>query len=328
MTRNGGEVESVERFEIGGSTQWALVRGRNSRSPVLLLVQAGPGFPIIHEARALEAALHLEDDFRVVYWDQRGSGKSFDAGAPKSPLRLDDLVGDLCALIHALCDRLAVFQVDVVGFSLGASLAAIAAARDPEPIRSVTAVGPDVNLGEAERFAYAFALTEAGRRSNRRALLALRAIGPPPHIDFRRFLERVKWVSNFGGVQRRASFGSLVRTHVLRLLTSPHYSLREAVGAIRGMRSMQERLLTDLQGLDLFSRAPRIAVPIAVFQGRLDAAAPPELTRRYHDQLDAPRGKTLVWFEHSAHMPHVDEPELFRRHLLERTGRMRPEKSR
>src|SRR6266498_256095 len=206
MTRNGGEVESVERFEIGGSTQWALVRGRNSRSPVLLLVQAGPGFPIIHEARALEAALHLEDDFRVVYWDQRGSGKSFDAGAPKSPLRLDDLVGDLCALIHALCDRLAVFQVDVVGFSLGASLAAIAAARDPEPIRSVTAVGPDVNLGEAERFAYAFALTEAGRRSNRRALLALRAIGPPPHIDFTRSRKRLKSMCGGGPMARELRF--------------------------------------------------------------------------------------------------------------------------
>ncbi len=325
MTRSGRREETLERFEIGGSTQWALVRGRDPRSPVLLLVQAGPGFPIIHEARALDAALHLEDDFRVVYWDQRGAGKSFDPRAPGSPLRVDDLVGDLVALIHALCDQLAVSQVDVVGFSLGASLAAIAAARDPAPIRSVTAVGPDVNLGEAERFAYGFALAEAERRGNRRALRALRAIGPPPHADSRRFLERVKWVSNFGGVQGRATFGSLVRTNVLRLLTSPHYSLREAVGAIRGMRSTQDRLLRDLQGLDLFSRAPRIEVPIAVFQGRRDAAAPPEVTRRYHDRLDAPRGKTLVWFEHSAHMPHVEEPELFRRHLLETTGRMRPE---
>src|SRR6266498_3753766 len=97
MIRNGGEVESVERFEIGGSTQWALVRGRNSRSPVLLLVQAGPGFPIIHEARALEAALHLEDDFRVVYWDQRGSGKSFDAGAPRRARCVSMTWSGICA---------------------------------------------------------------------------------------------------------------------------------------------------------------------------------------------------------------------------------------
>ncbi len=61
---------------------------------------------------------------------------------------------------------------------------------------------------------------------------------------------------------------------------------------------------------------------------QFDAAVPPELTRRYHDQLDAPLGETLVWFDHSAHMPHIDEPERFRRHLLEATGRFRPEKSR
>jgi len=254
--------------------------------------------------------------FRVVYWDQRGTGKSFDPRAAKSPLRLDDLVGDL----RALCARLAVDHVDIMGFSLGGSIAAIAAAQDPEQIRSVTVVGPDVDLGEAERSAYAFAFVEATRRGNRRALRALRAIGPPPHGVAKRFLERVKWVANLGGIQRGASFADLMRANVLRLLTSPHYSLREAVGAIRGMNSTQERLLANLVGIDLLALAPRITVPVALFQGRHDAAAPPQLTHRYHDQLEAPRGKTLVWFEESPHMPHWEEPARFRQALLEATG--------
>jgi hypothetical protein len=32
----------------------------------------GPGLPMINEARAFGRALSLEDDFTVVYWDQRG----------------------------------------------------------------------------------------------------------------------------------------------------------------------------------------------------------------------------------------------------------------
>src|SRR5215475_925577 len=90
------EVDTLERFDFGGASQWALVRGRSRSSPVLLFVQQGPGFPMIHEADAIERQLHLEEDFRVVYWDQRGTGKSLramDSGA----LSLDTLVEDVRA---------------------------------------------------------------------------------------------------------------------------------------------------------------------------------------------------------------------------------------
>lgn len=48
----------------------------------------------------------------------------------------------------------------------------------------------------------------------------------------------------------------------------------------------------------------------------LRSATPPDLVARYVDALDAPRGKSLVWFEASAHMPHYEEPARFRLALL------------
>jgi pimeloyl-ACP methyl ester carboxylesterase len=51
-------------------------------------------------------------------------------------------------------------------------------------------------------------------------------------------------------------------------------------------------------------------------QGRLDQVTPGEATQRLYASLTAP-SKQLVWFEKSAHMPHFDEPEKFRRVLLE-----------
>ena len=322
MKQNGGPaVDSLERFDFEGSTQWALVRGRRWLSPVLLLVQAGPGFPMIHEARALEQALHLEDRFRVVYWDQRGTGKSFSPAEGTGRLRVDDLIGDVHAMVGALRTRLEVEQVHVVGFSFGGSIAAVAAALQPAFLRSLTLVGPDVDLVEAEQFAYAFALAEAERRGHRRALRALRDIGPPPHVDAKRFLARIKWVTNFGGIDRRATFGKLVRAHVWRLFASPHYSLAEVARAIRGMSVTQGRLLADLQRFNLLARASHLRVPVAVFQGRRDVAAPPKLTLRYYEGLAAPQGKELVWFEDSAHMPHVEEPDRFRLALIDFTSR-------
>lgn len=308
-------IDRLEKFEVNGLSHWALVRGRQANSPVLLLLQAGPGLPMIHEASALERVLALESVFRVVYWDQRGCGRSLEPQA-EGPLKLDQLVVDTLTMAEALCRHLEVERVHLCGFSIGGTTATLAAARDPRRIASVTAVGMDVDMAESEAWAYSFATLEAERRGCGRAQRQLEVIGPPPHTDPKRFLTRVKWISNFGGVHRRATFGSMVRDNVWRLLMSPHYSLRQVTAALRAIGETQRRLLADLQDLDLVARAPRLEVPLAVFQGRHDVAAVPAAAERYFRLVGAPR-KRMVWFEESAHMPHVEEPGLFRSALLE-----------
>jgi pimeloyl-ACP methyl ester carboxylesterase len=54
-------------------------------------------------------------------------------------------------------------------------------------------------------------------------------------------------------------------------------------------------------------------------QGRLDQVAPGEATQRFHDSLSAP-SKQLVWFEKSAHTPHLEEPAKFRDLLMSVTA--------
>jgi hypothetical protein len=65
-------IDSLESVQAGGATQWICVRGTDAANPVLLLIQQGPGLPMINEARRLERLLGLEEAFTVVYWDQRG----------------------------------------------------------------------------------------------------------------------------------------------------------------------------------------------------------------------------------------------------------------
>lgn len=305
------DVDTLERFDFGGASQWALVRGQSRTSPVLLLVQAGPGLPMIHDARAMERQLRLEEHFRVVYWDQRGTGKSSQARDVEA-LSVETLVSDVRSMVHALCERLDVSQVDVVGFSLGASFALLACAEGGLPVRSLTCVGPDVDLLEGERNALAFAVAEAERRGHRRALQALRGIGNPPHTESKQFMTRVKWVSNFGGVHRGKSFGALLRSNIAHLWTSPHYTVRESLGALRGIELTQERMLPALANFNLLGRPLHIEAPVAIFQGRHDAVAPTRLATALADRLSA----ELTWFEHSAHTPHDEEPDRFREELL------------
>jgi len=60
-------IDTLEGVQLGGITQWIRVRGRDASNPVLLLMQLGPGLPIINEARRFEQDVGLDDAFTVVY---------------------------------------------------------------------------------------------------------------------------------------------------------------------------------------------------------------------------------------------------------------------
>jgi len=307
-------IDSLESFDIAGMAQWVLLRGDLRSRRVLLIVQQGPGLPLIHEANAIERRLHLEAGSVVAYWDQRGTGKSWNADP--STITLARLVADVRAMVDALCARLDVDRVDILGFSIGATLATLAAAQNPARLGRIVAVGIDVDFAESERYAYAFASGEAARRGDRRAQRQLQAIGAPPHDTAKRFMTRARWVTAYGGIDRSRGFFGMLWANVWMLLSSPHYSIPEALQALRAIERTQERMLAHLQGFDLRALVSRIEVPIVFFQGRHDFATPPDLVASYVDALDAPRGKSLVWFEGSAHMPHYEEPARFRSALL------------
>jgi pimeloyl-ACP methyl ester carboxylesterase len=180
----------------------------------------------------------------------------------------------------------------------------------------VVGVGPDVQFDVAERVAYDFALEQATRRRNNRALRELRRAGPPPHLNSKSFGTRARWVTNFGGANRQETYTRLLLKILRQLVLSRDYTLSDIVGTLRGIGFTQDHLLPDLAHLDLFEMLPRLDVPVFLLQGRHDYVAPPTIAEQYYQALHAPKGKQLIWFDESAHMPQYEEPGKFRQTLL------------
>jgi pimeloyl-ACP methyl ester carboxylesterase len=308
-------IDLREPVQLGGSTQWIRIRAANARNPLLLLVQMGPGLPMINEVPAFGRALSLEDDFTVVYWDQRGCGRSLRSADATRELSLSAMVRDTDRLLALLCDRFGGPAV-VAGFSMGATIAALAAARRPDLVATLVAVGMDIDGPAMESSAYQFALATAHARNNRRAIRQLEAIGPPPHLEPRQFATRARWTANFGGVRTGYTYNSIGRGLLASLLRSPDYSLADTVRAFRGITAAQAALLPELAALDLPHTLTSLTTPIVMVQGRHDRVAPPSAAESYAELLKAPH-KQLVWFERSAHMPHLEEPERFRQLLAQ-----------
>jgi pimeloyl-ACP methyl ester carboxylesterase len=303
-------IDRLEAVQLGDITHWIRVRGAEPSNPVLLLIQQGPGLPMINEARRLEHLLGLEKAFTVVYWDQRGCGRSLRTSADRVDINVARMVGDTVSLLELLRDRFG-GKTFVTGFSYGATFAAYAAAQRPDLVATLVAVGMDIDIAAAENTAYDFALSTARQRGNRRATRQLEAIGRPPHLDVKQFTTQVRWASNFGGVAINENYNSLVRALVVSLIRSPDYSVADVIRTLRGITATQAALLPELASTDLVRTLPRLDVPIVLAQGRLDQVAPGEAAQRFYDCLTAP-SKQLVWFEKSAHTPHLEEPEKFR----------------
>jgi pimeloyl-ACP methyl ester carboxylesterase len=307
-------VDSLEAIRAGDTTQWIRIRGADASNPVLLLIQQGPGLPMINEARRFEHLLGLEQVFTVVYWDQRGCGRSLRGREGRTGVNMDLMVADTVLLLEYLRNRFG-GKTNIAGFSFGAALAALAAAQRPDLVATFVATGMDIDGAAAASGAYEFALRTARQRGNRRATRQLEAIGPPPHLTSKQFGTRVRCASNFGGVTRNQTYATLARGLVSSLVRCADYSAGDVIRTVRGVTATQAALLPDLATMDLTRTLPRIDVPVVMVQGRHDQVAPGESAQQYASSLQAPR-KQLIWFENSAHTPHLDEPAKFRDVLL------------
>ena len=262
-------IDSLEAIPAGGTTQWIRVRGADAANPVLLLIQQGPGLPMINETRRFERLPGLEQACTVIYWDQRGCGRSLRGGQDRAGISVEQMAGDTVSLLDFLRDRFG-GKTYVAGFSFGATLGAHAAAQRPDLVATLVATGMDIDGAAAASGAYEFALRTARQRGNRRATRQLEAIGPPPHLTSKQFGTRVRWASNFGGVTTGETYASLARGLVSSLVRSPDYSAGDVLRTVRGITATQAALLPDLASMDLTRSLPRVDVPVVMVQGRLD----------------------------------------------------------
>jgi pimeloyl-ACP methyl ester carboxylesterase len=186
-----GSIAEIRYLRIGGIDQWTLIRGERATNPPLVLLHGGPGMSETSFFRVCNAS--LEESFTVVYWDQRGTGKSYNRRIPGASMTVEQFVSDLDELVTYVRTRIGATKVSLFGHSWGSALGVLYAARFPQKVAVYVGSGQYGDWAAAEAASYAFALAEAQRRTNRKALQQLRAIGPPPY-GARQLLKERTWI--------------------------------------------------------------------------------------------------------------------------------------
>ena len=299
----------------GGVRQFVALRGRG-RVPVLV-VHGGPGASLLPFAREIAGTTRLEDDFALAYWEQRGTGRS-RGRLREHDLTLDGIVADCVAVAEALRDRFGRPPV-LVGHSWGSAVGLLAAVRRPDLFAAVLGVGQVVCVAEGERLSYDWAFEQAQQAGDKAGLRELRRIGPPPH-DHRGMLRERAVLARHGGVWRGHGTWALAAGDVWRALRTPEYTLRDLVRQAADPFFSLRVLVEEKYTVDLFVQAPRVEVPAHFIAGAHDWTTPSVLVERYVAAFDAPRGKRLIRFENSAHLPFLEEPAAFEAVVREVAG--------
>jgi pimeloyl-ACP methyl ester carboxylesterase len=296
-------IAEIARLRLGGIEQWVMIRGENIRNPPLILLHGGPGLSETSMFRYYNAS--LEKDFTVVYWDQRGAGKSFDPGIPRSSMTVEQFITDLDELVDAVCRRVGATKVTILGHSWGSTLGVLYTARFPHKVAAYVGCAQigDGKVGDA--LSYEYALATAQRLGHRKALEALRRMGPPPHSAKDLMSERT-WVQRLDGQLRPRALWTMARM----ILGTPESSILELPKAWRAFRFTLDAMWTEVSTLNLLERVPALQVPTFFLLGRQDHWVPAAASVAYIDALTAP-SKQVVWFERSGHEPFVDEPAAF-----------------
>lgn len=307
--RVAGSVAEIHALRLGGVEQWVMIRGESLANPPLILLHGGPGFSDTGFFRAFNAP--LEEIFTVVYWDQRGTGKSFDPELPRSSMTVEQFVADLDELVEWVRERVGAHKVVILGHSWGSALGVLYAARFPHKVMAYVGCAQVGEWAAGESASYSLALAEAKRRDDHRAVEKLLAMGRPPHTPKNLFAERTLALRLAGQMGAKSMWNMLRASLGVR-----ESSVLDLPKTIRGFRSTIEAMWAEVSGLNLLEAVPELKMPVFFFLGRRDPWIPPQVSVAYFDVLRAP-SKKLVWFEESGHEPFVDEPAKFNAAMAE-----------
>src|SRR5262245_2767761 len=298
-------ISCSEYVLVNGAKLFLLTRGADRRAPVLLWLHGGPGGAERPLFRYFNS--ELETHFVVVYWDQRGAGRSFDPNADPRRLTVAQHIADLDAVVDHLRHSMAREKVVLIGHSWGTALGLLYARDHPDKISAFIGVNQVVSTRESQRAEYEFVQAEASRRHENDVLERLREVGPPPFmtVDHEQAMEALD--DRYGGVFHKEPNRMWV---MVRGIFSGLVTPSEIARIHHGIHVSLEAMSAELLDLDLMRSVRSVDVPVLFFLGRHDRHVDSHLAAAYFEALHAPF-KRMIWFEQSGHNVPFEEARLF-----------------
>lgn len=311
-----GSMAYQEKVILGGVEQWILIRSQNPENPVLLYLHGGPGGAVMPWVDLFHTPL-LEENFTVVHWDQRGSGKSFNTDLTVSDVAPEKFISDTLELSNVLRERFGKDKIFLTGQSWGSALGFMTIAKDSSPYHAFIPTSERVEWNKSMKMGFDWVVERAEANGDSDVLAQLEAIKPFDAMDEDDLIvQRKALVFYRAGDYHTEGLQKKYMEYAIGG-KSPYYSDADVQKYMPGMAlSSQGVEVPEIIGnYDLFASHPSVDIPIHFITGAQDYNTPAKLAREYYEFIKAP-AKSFTEIEGAAHMVLFDQPEAWAKALV------------
>lgn len=319
-------MDSVEKIRLGGVEQTVLIQAENPTNPVLLFIHGGPCMPVPGVvSRGQDYAVstttkELVKHFVVVFYDQRGAGKSYDKNTPAESLRVEQYITDCNELVDILRKRFNQEKIYLAAHSWGSIIGLNMTLRYPEKLHGYIGISQILNWTNNDKLCYDWVVKKAKQANDYKTLKKLNELGKPPYLnvkqwtEFRRPLikynsmvyksETVKHPGMIGGIKQ--------------FFTSSEYSLMDIFHSFYSAYNLTytQELIEDFAKINL-NQLKKVETRIAFLHGTKDVHVEGKPVETFFNNLEAPHGKDMVWYENSSHMFHPEEARMIEKYIID-----------
>lgn len=293
-------------IEINGIKQGMFLQGESTKNPVLLYLHGGPGSPEI--AFTQKYPTGLEKLFTVCWWEQRGSGLSYNHRITPQEMTMEQMISDTMMVTEYLLKRFGKEKVYIMGHSWGSLLGVLVVQKHPEFFYAYIGIGQVAQQNRSEQLAYTYMLEQYSKTNNTKMLRKLRKfpINDGGSINVKYLSVRSSGMNKLGvGIMHNMTS---MWDCVSIVLGYKGYTLKEKFKFAAGSMFSLNHLWDHVLQIDLIMQVPCLQIPVYIFQGRYDYQVSYVLAKEYAKSLQAPI-KGFYTFEHSAHSPCFEEAD-------------------
>ena len=296
-------IDTLIDISINDDIQKVLIQSDNIHNPILLYIHGGPG------ASAMMLSHYYSDSlckyFTFVNWDQRGTGLSFGEQTDPTKITEKQIENDAIEIIKYLLQKFKQPKLYILGHSFGSIIGLRLASKYPDYFYAYIGVGQVIDWDKSVELTYHWLSKEMIKAKDYQALKELELNHFPSIEMIKKYRGHTYNPVNFDSIMRLSPY--YFEGYIQQYLAAKSFT----------EYNIRKNPCPDCDSSSLYYLR-NIEIPVYFLEGRHDhvMACAPELVVEFYEKLNAPK-KKLIWFDNSAHLPNIEEPEKFQQVLIQ-----------
>ena len=254
------------------------IKGKNVDNPIILYLHGGmPDYFLIEKYPT-----QLENNFTVVWWEQRGCGISHNSNLPSNSTALEQLVDDSITLTEYLLKRFNKNKIFLMVHSGGTFLGIYVIDKAPELYHAYIGIAQMSDQRKSEKIAYNYMIRKYQELGNQKMINTLQRISLGYDGDIPGEYVKIRDAAMHElGIGTMRNMKNLFKDLFLPSLFFNEYTLSEKYNLWLKNHNWYQRKRKRMININLKERNISFTVPVYFFHGIHDYTCSYELAKKY-----------------------------------------------